>query len=275
MSAGLLMSDALVAALTLIMTFCFSTTSRRQLVMLGALVGSLVAVRFVNLVNVVAFLAVVAARSRRRALIGASLGLVGLLGIVVTNFERIIGYYVLFDEAFHWSFALLLHWTEDQQPYTTDGPWVVGDALQGALMQWVCPCPAGGPLSAFPNVLFYPAVLLGAFWVFGPPFATLPGLVYLWRRRETQVAGFALWSIGLTLALYTIYFYQAVRYMAPAATVLLIFSAIAIARAADRWRWPAWSSAAALPWSSRLLMGIEAIVRKVRSEAGSDVSAGR
>ena len=64
-----------------------------------------------------------------------------------------------------------------------DGPWVFPDVLNGRLLQSACPCPLGGPQAGLPNVWFYPAVLLGLFWVLAPPLATVPGLVWAVRRR--------------------------------------------------------------------------------------------
>jgi hypothetical protein len=111
-----------------------------------------------------------------------------------------------------------------------DGPWVIADALKGSLLQWVCPCPLGGPESALPNLFFYLAVVLGFFWLFTPPFTALIGIHYAWNHRKEPGPSFALWLTFLSLILYTGYFYQGSRFMAAPVTLLGIYSSVSIAQ---------------------------------------------
>ena len=94
-----------------------------------------------------------------------------------------------------------------------DGSGVVADSLDGALLSWICPCPEDDPLVAFPGIHFYPLVLLGMFWIFTPPLATIPGLIEVWRRRRKPGPGFARLTV-LTVLFYLVYFYVAARFMA-------------------------------------------------------------
>jgi hypothetical protein len=118
-------------------------------------------------------------------------------------------------------------WATTFRPFG-DGPWLVPDRLGGALMRWICPCADGGPMATAPDVLFYPAVLLGLFWTFMPPFVALVGIYYLWRRRRDPESQFVFALTVLTLAFYCVYFYQAARFMAAPATLLAISGAVAI-----------------------------------------------
>jgi hypothetical protein len=116
-----------------------------------------------------------------------------------------------------------------------DGPTLVGDALHGQLLQWLCPCPdEGGPLARLPNLLFYPSVTLGLFWVFAPPLVGLFGLVYAVRHWREPAARFTVWLTLLTCALFTFYVFQGARLAAAPAVLLAIYTAVAAARWLER-----------------------------------------
>jgi len=115
-----------------------------------------------------------------------------------------------------------------------DGSGVVADSLDGALVAWVCPCPDDDPLVAFPSIVFYPLVLLGVFWIFTPPLTTVPGLIEIGRRWREAAPGYAVWLTILTVLFYLIYFYQGARFVAGPATVLAVYSGVAIARWIER-----------------------------------------
>ena len=69
-----------------------------------------------------------------------------------------------------------------------DGPWIVRDALHGLAFHWMGPCGDGGPQAALSNLVFYPSVLLGLFWIFAPPPLLILGFVRLWEIRHELVA---------------------------------------------------------------------------------------
>jgi hypothetical protein len=115
-----------------------------------------------------------------------------------------------------------------RQPFG-DGPWIVPDRLNGELMDWICPCAQGGPQATAPDVVLYPAVLLGLFWSFGPPLVTLVGIAWLWRRRHRPGPRFAAAFVGLSLVFYCVYYYQGTRFMAGPATLLVIYSGVGLA----------------------------------------------
>jgi hypothetical protein len=116
-----------------------------------------------------------------------------------------------------------------------DGPTMVGDALNGQLLGWLCPCEGeGGPLTQLPNVVFYPAVVFGPFWVFAPPLVGLFGFVYAVLHWREPAARFTVWLTLLTLGVLTVYVYQAARLAAAPAALLAIYAAVATARWLDR-----------------------------------------
>ncbi len=99
------------------------------------------------------------------------------------------------------------------------------DRLDGRLMTWTCPCDEYGPIGEASNIVFYPAVILGLYWIYYPPLFSLFGLWAIWRRRSSAAAQFAALLIATNVAIASVYFYQAARLVAPAAFVLLAYSA--------------------------------------------------
>jgi 4-amino-4-deoxy-L-arabinose transferase-like glycosyltransferase len=141
-----------------------------------------------------------------------------------------------------------------------DGSGIVADSLDGALLAWVCPCPEDDPLTAFPSILFYPLVLLGMFWIFTPPLATVPGLIEVWKRRREPGPGFVFWLTALTVLFYLVYFYVGARFMAGPATLLTIYSGVAMARWAERFagQVPASTAVEEAPDGERVPAGVSA-----------------
>jgi hypothetical protein len=116
-----------------------------------------------------------------------------------------------------------------------DGPTMVGDALNGQLLMGLCPCDGeGGPLTQLPNVLFYPAVLFGPFWIFAPPLVGLVGLVYACLRWREPAARFSVLLTLVTLVILSVYVFQAARLVAAPAVLLSIYAAVAAARLLER-----------------------------------------
>ena len=114
-------------------------------------------------------------------------------------------------------------------PMQGDGPWLLGDALGGLLLRWVCPCPDGGPQAALNNLSFYPSVLIGLFWIFVPPLLPAVGILYGWEHRRTLAVRFAFWLTALSLLLFIFYFYQGARFMAAPVTLLCVFACAKLA----------------------------------------------
>jgi hypothetical protein len=225
---SLVMSDAFAAGVTALFIPLLHRPSMRSIAVAGALAGALVAVRLPMVTNLAALFIVLPSWAFRRQLIlfaspfAAAHGLYNWITFG-SPFRTGYSYWLPELKSFDWSYAIVI------LP-SRDGPWVVADVLGGLLLQWICPCQVGGPQAALPNLLFYPAVLLGVFWVFAPPFITLLGFVCAWMRRRETSAKFTLWLTALSLMLFTFYFAQGTRFMAAPATLLLIFAALAIAR---------------------------------------------
>jgi hypothetical protein len=222
--ASFILSDALAAAFAVIVLGLVQRVSRTRVALAGVLAGALVSVRLNGIVMVVALLAATPKGRRRWAAGGAALPLAALgtfywltLGTPLKTGYRFPRR--MFDVAFAIDNSI-----------ARDGPWIVGDALRGWLMDWVCPCRLGGPEAALPNLVYYPALLLGLFWVFAPPLASLPGVFEAWRRRNEAGAALTLWAVTLVVILHLVFFYQAARFLAPAATLLVVLSAACLAR---------------------------------------------
>lgn len=103
--------------------------------------------------------------------------------------------------------------------------WIHADRLGGAAMRWTCPCDEYGPMGKASNLVFYPSVMLGLYWVFVPPFVPLLGVWELVRRRGSPAARFTILVVASNFLLVVPYFYQGARLVAPAAFLLLIYSA--------------------------------------------------
>lgn len=227
-SASLLMSDALVTALTVLVA---GLLRRRLILPAVALAGVLPLLRLSAGLAVPAVLLALPPRTLRRT---AALALSGLVVLAVfqwatfgsplrTGYDYWLPDLKLFDPAY----AL-------QRPMG-DAPTMVGDALNGALLDWLCPCPDdGGPLTQMPNVLFYPVVMFGPFWVFAPPLIGVVGLVFALRHWREPDARYTLWLTLLTVAAMTVYVFQAARLVAAPAVLLTIYATEAAAR--FRWR---------------------------------------
>lgn len=227
-AASLVMSDALGAALTVLFILLVRRSSKLSVSVAGSLAGALIALRLPLLVNLVALLIVLPGMAwRLRAFLFASppMALLGFYNwwTFGSPFKTGYSYWLPDLKSFSWSYAFV-------SPPQGDGPWIIADALKGLLMQWVCPCPVGGPQASISNIFFYPLVLSGIFWTFAPPLATLCGLFYLWRQRRDAVSQFTILVIGLSLLLFTFYFHQGTRFMAAPATLLVVFSALNLAR---------------------------------------------
>jgi Gpi18-like mannosyltransferase len=68
--------------------------------------------------------------------------------------------------------------------------------------------------------------VLGFFWMYTPPLISLLGFAELYRRRKSTVARYAAAIIVTNVLLYTFYFHQAARFMAPVGALLIVFSSV-------------------------------------------------
>jgi hypothetical protein len=230
-SASLVMSDAFAAALSVLLVGIFHQMSGTRMIAGGGLVGAMVLVRLSALAGLIACLAAVPRRHWPHVLIGAIPFIVALGLYQWSTFgnpvETGYDYWLPGLRAFDASFAV-------RGGPQGDGPYIVADRLDGALLQPVCRCPASNPQSELPNLAFYPAVLLGLFWIFAPPGVGLVGLVYTWSRRREPAFRLVLSLTISGLGVQIFYFYQGARFMAGPATLLAIACAVGVGRWTER-----------------------------------------
>lgn len=234
--ARIVMSEALTGGLILLVIFLLYKPSFRRVLLAGVIVGFLVTVRMQMFVCVPALL--LALPTMRQRVWAATAGAPFLLANGIFNWRTFGNFFKTgYDYYFPNLKAFALEFAFRSYPQG-DGPWIIADVLRGWLMIWVCPCEKGGPLAALPNIVFYPLVLLGVFWLFAPPFVPLCGLWTTWKNRREPAARFALWLCGFSLLLFTFFFYQAPRFMAAASSVLLLFAAVGLGKNLQRFIQP-------------------------------------
>ena len=108
------------------------------------------------------------------------------------------------------------------------------DRSNGVLMRWTCPCDEHGPIGKAPNIVFYPATLIGLYWIFTPPLLGLLGLIKIFRNRLSLTYRFMAAVTVLNALLMCVYFYQGARLVAPSALILVICGSSASAEFARR-----------------------------------------
>ena len=218
------LSDPLSALLVVLSVGLVARPTQTRIVSAGVIIGASVVVRISNVVTLASLIATLPGRRPRALALAAGVPLVVVLLVYQWDafgspFETGYDYYLPGLREFALSFA----W---EQPQGRDGSNVVGDRLDGTLMSWACPCPSDGPMAAVQNALFYPAVMLGFFWMFTPPLVALLGFAELYRRRKSTEARYATAAIVSNVLLYTFYFHQAGRFMAPVGALLMVFSSV-------------------------------------------------
>jgi 4-amino-4-deoxy-L-arabinose transferase-like glycosyltransferase len=236
-SSRLVMSDAFGAALALLVVTAVGSAWRFKWFegirpVLFAVAGSLAAYGVLVRVSAAGLLASVAIAGRQRRLLAAvALGALPVLTFLAayqwTEFGSPLrsgyDYYLPTLDAFSPGYVL------NGSP-TSERTFIFADKLDGALMRWTCPCDRYGPMGKASNAVFYPAVLLGLYWVFSPPLFTLLGLWEIARRRASPVGRLGALVVLTNLAIFLAYYYQGARLVAPAAYVLIAFSAAGAAR---------------------------------------------
>jgi 4-amino-4-deoxy-L-arabinose transferase-like glycosyltransferase len=233
-SAGLVLSDAFVAALTVLMLPLLKVITRSGARLGGAATGLATLARVTAGINLIALLVAFPRRSYKSLLLFAVPSLIGLgiLQWIMFGSPLTTGYSYWGVSGHFFSISYLTSNT-----VIREGPFIFPDRLNGQLLNWICPCQVGGPQNSLPNLTFYPLLLAGAFWVFSPPIVPLLGLVYAWRRRRDAIGRYTLVVTTLTLLLFEIYYYQGTRFMAGPATLLIVMASVWLAELAGQlWR---------------------------------------
>ena len=230
-SAGLVLSDAFVATLTVLMLPLLKAITRSGARLGGTATGLATLARVTAGINLVALLVVLPRRSYKSVLVFAAPALIGLgiLQWIMFGSPLTTGY-SYWDVSGH--FFSLSYVTSNT--VIREGSFIFPDRLNGQLLNWVCPCQVGGPQDSLPNLTFYPFLLTGAFWVFSPPVVPVLGLVYAWRRRRDAIGRYTLIVTALTLLLFEIYYYQGTRFMAGPATLLIVMASVWLAELAGK-----------------------------------------
>ena len=226
-SASLVMADALVTAMTVLVAALLPRRTAAPAAVAALLAGVLGLLRLSALAAVPALLLALPAGVHRRAAVYVLPGIVALAVFQWATFGSPLrtgyDYWLPNLTTFDAAYAL-------QRPMG-DTPTMVGDMLSGRLLEWLCPCPdEGGPLTQLPNVLLYPSVIFGPFWVFAPPLVGLIGFVYALGHWREPAARFTVWLTILTCSLLSVYVFQAARLAAAPAVLLAVYAAAAAAR---------------------------------------------
>jgi hypothetical protein len=225
-AATVILSDELAALITVVMLIVILLGSRRERLSAavgGILSGCLILVRLTGIVGLIGMLA--ASRRRWIVVAGAAPFVIGLAIYQWHTFGSPFktGYSYWLPGLHNFELSYLDH------PLLREGGYIYPDRLNGGLLSSVCPCRVGGSIVSLPNYTFYPAVVLGFFWVFAPPGSVILAIIELVRRRATPGARFTVVTVVLSLVLLIPYFYQAARFMAPASSLLLIYGAAGLA----------------------------------------------
>jgi 4-amino-4-deoxy-L-arabinose transferase-like glycosyltransferase len=230
-SAGLVLSDAFIATLTVLMLPLLARVTRPSARLAGAATGLATLVRLTAGINLIALLIALPKRSYKTVLLFALPSLVGLALLQWVMFGSPLktgySYWGVSNHFFSLNYA-----TSDS--VVRDGPFIFPDKLHGDLFNWVCPCQVGGPQASMTNLTFYPLLLASLFWVFSPPLVPLLGLVYAWRRRREAIGRYTLVVTALSLLLFVFYHFQGARFMAGPATLLIVLASVSLAQFGGR-----------------------------------------
>lgn len=232
-AAGLVLSDAFTATLAVLMLPLLRYTNRPGARLAGAVSGLSTLARITGGITLIALLASFPRRYFKPALLFAlpSLVILALLQWALFGSPLETGYTYWGVASHNFELSYLTGSS------VREGPFIFPDLLDGKLLSGVCPCQLGGPQASMPNLTFYPALLVGLFWVFSPPLIPLLGLVYAWRHRHEAIGRYTLLVTFLSLLVFGVYFYQGTRFMAGPATLLTVLASVWLAELASQlWR---------------------------------------
>lgn len=233
-ASQLILSDALASLLAVLMLIALTFPTLLGSVLAGLAAGAGVCVRLLSVVLLPPLVLVLKGRHRLAAVAGA-VPLIALLAYYQWHAFGApwrTGYSYWAPHLHSFSLSFLFGRTPGNE-----GPFVYPDKLRGGLMSWTCPCGVGGSMTNVPNWAFYPSLMIGLFWVFIPPFVGLLGLGELILRRASAPALFVITTVVLNIALVDFYYDRGARFVAPAASLVLIYSAVGGARVlAAAWR---------------------------------------
>ena len=226
-SASLVLSDTFSATLLLLAVWFWLGHSRWQAVMSGILAGLLPSVRLNTLIDAAVLISTQPARWRRHLLLFTVPGLLlvgGYQWAVFGNpFTTGQGHYLPNLPYLQPANAILRVNSHDARA-------IWGDNLDGWFESWVCGCTESWPLSPLPNLIFYPALLLGLIWTYVPPLTTVPAIFYALRHPREPLVRVTLPLVVVNLAFFAVSVVQARRYLAGPASLLVVLSAVALAR---------------------------------------------
>jgi hypothetical protein len=233
-TAGLILSDPLAAMLAVALLIALKSRSRAADAVSGLLAGATVCVRLLGVIALPAAVLAVSGSRRRIVILACAAPFLGALALYQwltfgSPFRTGYSYWLPGLHEFGLDFAI-------HRTTLVEGPFVIADGLNGSIFSFVCPCGVGGSMTALRNIVFYPSVLAGLFWVFAPPLTGVVGLIQMVRERSTPAARYGLLTVALNLAVVLFYFDQAARFVAPAASLLLVYSATGIAAFLE-WAW--------------------------------------
>lgn len=232
-SAGLVLGDAFIAMLTVLALPLLRYPTRSGTRLAGVSAGLATIVRLTAGVNLIGLFAAMPRRRFKTALVWALPSLVGL-GVLQwllfgDPFKTGYSYWGVAGHFFSLSYAT-------GSSVVREGPFIFPDHLNGRLLDFVCPCQIGGPQNSMSNLAFYPALLAGMFWVYSPPFVPLLGLLYAWRHRRDAIGRYTLTVTVLSLLVLVFYQFQGTRFLAGAATLLVVLASVCLAELGE-WLW--------------------------------------
>jgi 4-amino-4-deoxy-L-arabinose transferase-like glycosyltransferase len=234
-SSRLVMSDALGASITMVVVLTLLFASRHQkrtktstflYVLAGAFAGLGIISRSSLAVILIALLiATRPLRHLRWVLVGVLPFLIFLGTYQWTEFGNPLktGYDYYLPDLKEFSLEFV-----SKENLLSEREFIYQEKLNGSLMKWTCPCDEFGPVGKASNLIFYPSVLLGVYWFYYPPLIALFGFWSLWQRRQLYLTKLSVLIIMFNLLMFLFYFYQGARLIAPAAFLLLVYSAVGI-----------------------------------------------
>jgi hypothetical protein len=215
----MVLTDPLDAALAvMILSVISRPATGRQFRRSGILAGASLLVRVAGVTTFASLVAAVGRRGLKAMLIGA----VPLIAALAAYQWAANGSPLRTGYGYGAGHGIISVKNATSRTLSADSSFYLEDGLSRIRGPFV---PTTGSPNATPNLLFYPDVLLGLGWVYAPPLVTVIGLIEAWRRRNSPAGRYVIASVLASLVLFTLYEYQAGRFLAPAASLLVVMSA--------------------------------------------------